>query len=135
MIILNATIGFSFKALTVYGPIYDLININKIKSDLFYLSPLEYSMFCLDDPTCNFIDNIANFLNLFPLSILLIFYSNFDKKFNLALKELFVINKKTTKTTKNVSSVLIKIWVLLIMLSNSLWFNSKFPKTNCYSLA
>lgn len=104
LVVLNASIGLVFRALTTYAPIFDIISIvsymNNEKryfwrsgDDMFTLS-----IFCQDTPQCHFIEFVANFLNIFPLCILLVFYFNFDKNFNQSFKDILCTKKLTIKT-------------------------------------
>lgn len=89
MVILNATIGFFLKVLSIYGPIFDLHNITTLKKDDFEMYILIISQFCVDHPTCHLIENTAQFLSMFSFLILLVFFLKFDKNFNSSFKALF----------------------------------------------
>lgn len=88
MVILNASIGIVLKTLNLYGSIFDLQHISFVKkTDIFYI--LVRFLSCPDNPTCYLVAYSASFLNLFPLCLFLIFFINFDKKFNIAFKSFF----------------------------------------------
>ena len=101
MVILNASIGVLLKAFLVYSPINDLINSVKYLK----IKPTDYSLMdaifatvplCSYDTFCHAIENLADFLYLLSLSILLFFYRAFDKRFEEMLQKTLFSSKNNT---------------------------------------
>ena len=102
MVILNASIGVLLKAFLLYSPINDLIN----SVNYFNIQPNEYTLMeaifatvplCSYDTICHAIEELADFLYLVSLSILLFFYRAFDKRFEEMLQKTLFSSKNNTK--------------------------------------
>lgn len=100
MVIINVTFGIVFKSLSAYASFYDFyhmagqiqnINLNQkfdfgIAKEIFLFKSLK---FCSYQKVCASIERLASLLYFVLLSLFLLFYFKFDKKFRFCFKQTF----------------------------------------------
>lgn len=87
MVILNLSLCLILKSFRIIPSLYDLVMLiqyfKKSKNGTFITDSIFLEIrLCYLDSFCVLIEHLANFLYFLSVSILLLFYFNFDKKFS-----------------------------------------------------
>lgn len=98
MIILNAMLGITLRALNVYPIIYDLATIISLfrEVEISRLQSRFYMTFfhtCALVESCECIQKLANLLYLTSLSTYFFFFYRFDNKFRRSFKRIFMVKR------------------------------------------
>lgn len=93
MIVLNLTLNLLLKSLITYAAFYDLITlivfIQKFKSQKVTDLIFDDFSLCSIDAVCHALDYLSSLLYFISISILIVFYSYFDKNFRSRKKIVF----------------------------------------------
>ena len=100
MVILNASIGLALKILSIFSPLFDLVNLIKFNNKPTEFLSIFYNLvkICSYDRTCRSIEQFARFLYSLSFLTYFYFYLKFDKKFKSSFDLIF---RKKSQTKFN----------------------------------